>query len=406
MNAVGWLVALLAAAGALALPYSRGLPFVLALTPFCNAYGAAVASALVLMRWAILELPRISVSRNDMQTIGVALGFLAGALMISAFVTSDLLRLASESAQWLVGVGWFCALIVGGREAHERPAILGMVAGGAALAIAHLFMRLLELHVDEFAVMPFMLSENNNYAALFALVALVILPAHPAARFSTPVYLGLAALGVMLTLLHESRAQTLIAVGVIAVVILLRYAKPRVAIAIAGAAALMALVGMFWFLRESMFSSTSIVSLANFQTNYSNLERLGLILHSIDFFSSNPFGAGLGASSDVFINSPFTIGSYPSPHNTFALMIVEIGWWGLIAYVVAVAALLRGGVRACLSGQPFGVAALAAVSLSVIDAVFFNGSVSLVFWLLLAFTARITIVEHRDRIPMVFYRTA
>lgn len=406
MNAVGWLVAMVAAAGALALPFSRGAPFVLALTPFANAYGAAGATGLVLLRWALLELPGVSVPRATLNKVAVALVFLVGSMIISFFVADDLLRLASESAQWIVGVGWFCALLIGGREAHDRPVILGMVAGGVALAFAHIFMRLLEFPVDEFAVVPFMLTENNNYAALFALVALVILPAHPAARFSTPAYLSLAALGIMVTLLQDSRAQTLVAAAVITVVVLLRHVKPRVALAIAAVGGAATLVSMLLFLRESMFSSTSLLSLANFQTNYSNLERLGLILHSIDFFSSHPMGAGLGASSDVFPSSPFTIGTYPSPHNTFALMIVEIGWWGLIAYCVGVLALLRIGLRTCLAGEPFGIAAFAAVGLSVIDAVFFNGSVSLLFWLLLAFTTRAAVTPSRERIPMLFYRTA
>ena len=45
-------------------------------------------------------------------------------------------------------------------------------------------------------------------------------------------------------------------------------------------------------------------------------------------------------------------------------------------------------------------------SLSVIDAVFFNGSVSLVFWLLLAFTMGATRADQRGRIPMYFYQAA
>ena len=406
MTAVGWLVALIAVAGALVLPFSRGAPFVLALAPFANAYGAAASVAAVLLRWALLELPGVSIPRRVLQKAAIAVGFLFCALAVSFFVADDLLRLASESAQWLIGVGWFCALIIGGREPHERAVIMGMIAGGVALALAHVLMRVLELQVDEYAVMPFMLTDNNNYAALFALVALVMLPAHPVARISTTTYLLLASLGIVVTILQESRAQTLMAAGVVGVVLLLRHVKPRVALAMADVTTVGVLAAMLIFLRESMFSADSVVSLANFQTNFSNLERLGLILHSVDFFSSHPLGAGLGASSEVFPSSPFTIGSYPTPHNTFAMLIVEIGWLGLIAYIFGVLVLLRTGVRGCLSGEPFGIAAVAAVGLSVIDAVFFNGSVSLVFWLLLAFTMGATKADQRGRIPMHFYQAA
>lgn len=406
MTAIGWLVAMIAAAGALALPFSRGAQFVLALAPFSNAYGAAGATVLVLLRWAFTELPGLSMSRITLQKVSVALGFLVGAVIISGFVADDLLRLASESAQWVIGVGLFCAIVIGGREPHERPILMGMVYGGVALAFAHLFMRVFGLPVDALAVMPFMVSEGNNYAALYALVALVILPAHPAMRLSTPAYLVLAAIGIMVTVLHDSRAQMVIGGGVIAMVILLRRFTPRVALGTAAAGALVLVVVAMQFLRESLFSSTSVVSLANFQTNYSNLERLGLMIHSFVFFAAHPAGAGLGASSDVFPNSAFTIGSYPTPHNTLALLIVEIGWWGLIAYVVGAGLLLRAGLRDCLAGQPFGIAAIAAVGLSIIDAVFFNGSVSLVFWVLMAFALRGDVAERRERVPMIFCRTA
>jgi hypothetical protein len=406
VNALGWLVALVAVAGAMALPFSRGAAFVLALTPFSNAYGAAAATALVLLRWVIFELPFVSIDRAVLRRVGFALAFLGGALVISGFVADDLVRLATESAQWIVGVGLFCALTIGARQPHKRACVLGLMAGGAALAIAQIFMNLFGVSVDDMAVLPFMISSNNNYAALYLLVALVILPAHPAARLSTIAYLVVATLGVIVIVIQDSRAQTLIAAGVIAGVVLLRHMSPRMALATV-AIGMLALVAVgVQFLRESLFSANSLVSLANFQTNYSNLERLGLLVHSVEFFGANPLGAGLGASSEVFPNSPYTIGSYPSPHNTFAQMIVELGWWGLIAYLAGVVALLVVGIRSCLDGKPIGVAALAAVCVSLIDAVFFNGSVSLIFWLLMAFSLPATATADRSRTPMIFYRAA
>jgi hypothetical protein len=387
------------------MPFSRGAPFLLALAPFSNAYGGAAATTIVLLRWAVLELPSKSLPRPVLIKVGLAIGFLAGAVTISGFVTDDLMRLASESAQWIIGIGWFCALVIGGDEEHERLVILGTAAGGIALTLAHVLMRAFQTPVDEFAVMPFMLTYGNNYAALFALVALVILPAHPAAHLATPSYVVLASLGLLMTLMEEARSQTAVGAGVILAVVLLRHFRPRFALTLVVFGGSAVIVAMLWFLRDSLYSNASVISLVNFQTNFSNLERLGLLIHSVVFFAAHPFGAGIGASSDIFPSSPFTIHSYPSPHNTFALMIVEIGWWGFIAYVVGVACLIRNGVRDCLAGNPFGIAALAAVAVSVLDAMFFNGSVSLVFWLLLAFVARDT-DANRGRIPMVFYRTA
>jgi len=406
MNAFGWLVATIAAAGALALPFSRGAPFLLALMPFANAYGAAAATGLLLLRWAVFEMPAMSISRASLHKVGAALVFLVGALIISFLVADDLLRLMSESVQWIVGVGLFCALIIGGREPHERNCVIGLMAGGAALAVAHVLMRAFDATVDDTAVLPFMITEGNNYAALYALIALVIIPAHPSARVWTPAYLILSGLGVVIIWLQDSRAQTLIAGGVIAGVVLLRHTSPRVALATAIGAATVLLFVLLNFMSESLFSNSSVLSLANFQTNYSNLERLGLLLHSLDFFGAHPLGAGVGSSSDVFPNSPYTIGSYPTPHNTFALMIVELGWWGLIAYVAGLVALLRIGVRACFAGDPGGIGALTAVAVSLIDAVFFNGSVSLLFWLLLAFSVRDSAPAKGARVPMIFYRTA
>lgn len=236
MTAVGWLVALIAMAGALVLPFSRGASFVVALTPFANAYGAAASVGAVLLRWVLLELPDVCIPQRVLRKVAIAIGFLICALAVSFFVASDLLRLASESAQWLIGVGWFCALIIGGRAPHERAVINGMIAGGVSLTLAHVLMRVLELEVDEYAVMPFMLTYDNNYAALFVLVALVMLPAHPAARISTTTYVVLASLAILVTILQGSRAQTLIASGVVGVVLLLRHVRPSVALAVASVA--------------------------------------------------------------------------------------------------------------------------------------------------------------------------
>lgn len=406
MNAVGWLVALVAAVGALALPFARGLPFVLALTPFANAYGAAAATAIVLVRWSVTELPARRLTRLTIHKVTASIVFLVCAIALSGFVAGDLLRLASEGAQWIVGVGLFIALLIGGNSPHEGAVVRGLIASGAMLAAAHILMRALDLHVDETATLPFMISEGNNYAALFFLVSLVIVPAHPAARLSTPVYLVLAALGFSGIVLHDSRSQEFIAVVVVGAVLLLRHTTPRVAVAVALGGVAVVMLVLLQFLRDSFFSNSSVLSLANFQTNYSNLERLGLLLHSLQFFAANPLGAGLGASSDVFPDSPFTIGSYPTPHNTFAQLIVELGWLGLVAYAAGVLSLLRAGIRDCLGGRPFGIAAIAAVGLSVIDAMFFNGSVSLLFWVLLGLAQSHSGVHHRNHIPMMFERVA
>jgi hypothetical protein len=406
VSALGWLVALIAAVGALALPFARGVSLVLALTPFANAYGSAAATAIVVARWCIVELPGRTMTRPVIRKVVASLLFLLSAIVVSGFVAGDLLRLASESAQWVIGVGLFIALVIGGRSPHEASLVRSLIAGGALLAGAHILMRTFGIHVDDSATLPFMISDGNNYAALFLLVALVILPAHPAARISTPAYLSLAVLGFTGIVLHDSRAQEFIACMVVGGVLLLRHTTPRVAIATVMAGAAIVMVVLLHFLRESFFSNSSVLSLANFQTNYSNLERLGLILHSLQFFAANPLGAGLGASSDVFPNSPFTIGSYPTPHNTFAQLIVELGWLGLIAYVTGMIVFVRAGIRDCLAGQPFGIAALAAVGLSVIDAVFFNGSVSLLFWVLLGLVQGSAATYRGARIPMLFERTA
>src|SRR4029079_15028259 len=98
-----------------------------------------------------------------------------------------------------------------------------------------------------------------------ALVALVIMPAHPAARLSTPAYLALAALGVAVIELQDSRSQTVIAGAVIAGVVLLRHMSPRLALTTALGASLVLVFVLLNFMRESLFSNSSVLSLANVQ---------------------------------------------------------------------------------------------------------------------------------------------
>ena len=117
--------------------------------------------------------------------------------------------------------------------------------------------------------------------------------------------------------------------------------------------------------------------------SYSNLERLALLLTSVQLFIENPSGYGLGSTSSLFANSFLTSGSYPHPHNALAMFIVELGVVGGALYLVLLMRLAAIAWRAFgqLSLRPmeatFALSMAAAVTaMTVYEAVFFNGSLA------------------------------
>jgi hypothetical protein len=381
-----WIPGALAAAAALLMPFRHGLAALLLLMPLSNSYASAGAAAILLMRWSLVQLPRAQLSRIRAFVALATVGLLGAAIVQSLLVSSDLARLGSESVQWLLGVGLFLAVLIE-RLRPSDPLISGAFCTGAALlALTQLVLRSLEIEVPEEAATSLLRTDANNYTALFVLFGLVIVPLTCMPQLRGIFLALLVAAGFASIWFNESRGMLAVGIGVVSLWVAMRIMRPLQALALGGIALGIGAVAAFVFLREAFFDPSSLLSVGNFETNFSNLERLGLILHSVEFFLSNPLGAGIGASSDIFPNSPFTVGSYPTPHNTLAMLMVELGWLGVILYAAIIGLLATCAARNVYQGRPDVIQHAALFAATVFDAVLFNGSVALVFWLLLAFS--------------------
>lgn len=81
-----------------------------------------------------------------------------------------------------------------------------------------------------------------------------------------------------------------------------------------------------------------VYSVSNFENNTSNLERLQMVTNSFEGINTNPFGAGLG-NTEILLKK---INIYhPHAHNVLANWIYELGYYGIILYVLLVYSIIK-----------------------------------------------------------------
>ena len=184
---------------------------------------------------------------------------------------------------------------------------------------------------------------------------------------------------------NESRAALLMALVVVALQFI--FGAKRTLAGYAGRSmAVLLFVGLSGVLLGSALGITQMLtSLFDFSGyNFSNLERLALLLNSYELFMANPLGYGIGSSSELFSNTPFTEGAYPHPHNTLAMFAVELGVVGIVLYLTLSVSLLFLGYRGFKSismdprlGSFCMLASVAILSSTLYTALFFNGALAL-----------------------------
>lgn len=105
---------------------------------------------------------------------------------------------------------------------------------------------------------------------------------------------------------------------------------------------------IIFFLLLSLFLNSNYVdennqndivySVSNFENNTSNLERLQMITNSFEGINTNPFGAGLG-NAKILLNKVYIY--HPHAHNVLANWIYELGYYGIILYVLFVYSIIK-----------------------------------------------------------------
>ena len=81
-----------------------------------------------------------------------------------------------------------------------------------------------------------------------------------------------------------------------------------------------------------------VYSISNFENNTSNLERIQMIITSFEGINTDPFGAGLGNTKILLKKIQIY---HPHAHNVLANWIYELGYYGIILYVLLVYSILK-----------------------------------------------------------------
>ncbi|WP_347174846.1 O-antigen ligase family protein [Polaribacter uvawellassae] len=227
---------------------------------------------------------------------------------------------------------------------------------------------------------------SNNYTSFYLLISTVIVPLF--LMKNNKFFFVFSILGVFVIYLNDSRANL-----ILALILIIRefisfksYLVKFLIVCILGY--------IFYFFYNTfdssmVYDSKSIYSVANFENNFSNLERIDLITYSINLFNENILGYGLGSSFEIFVNNNFTANShYPHPHNTLAFLSVEIGFVGVFVYFLFFYNMVKNyikieddGIRRLIVNITISLFAF-----SIVDVIFYNGILMLFSFILFGFS--------------------
>lgn len=101
-------------------------------------------------------------------------------------------------------------------------------------------------------------------------------------------------------------------------------------------------IAIFFLLNSSLIDKNNpndiLYSTLNLESNRSNLERFLMVIGSFEMLEKEPYGAGLGNASFLLER----LGIYhPHPHNVMANWIYELGYIGIVLYVLFIFFILK-----------------------------------------------------------------
>lgn len=259
--------------------------------------------------------------------------------------------------------------------------VKSLIFAGTIVSLFKIILVAIHLNIDTKAYITF---TSSNYASFFILISMIILPLHYCKKNS--IKYSFLVLGYIAIYLNESRAMMLASIFFITKYLitsknrLFRYIS---IIAVSG--------GVFYILSSfniaETYSSDSLFSVMNFNNNFSNLERIRLLLYSYDLFIHNVFGHGVGSSYALFVGNPYTVlQTYPHPHNTLAFMAVELGFIGILIYILFFYSMFVTVVKSnnIERNMMFDIC-LGLFAFSLVDALFYNGLLMLLCFMMYGF---------------------
>lgn len=239
----------------------------------------------------------------------------------------------------------------------------------------------------------------HNYASFFIVFSTIIIPFYVIRNLSLRYLIIL--IGFITLVLNAGRAMQIVAIAIIGMQLffsdkksLKNFIKSFLLILFLIAVSLVVDLNQ---LQEQSFNPNSLFSVINFENNFSNLERLNLLIMSYDLFIERPYGHGIGSSASLFINNLYTeVQHYPHPHNTLAFMAVELGIIGIFIYLYLIFIIFRRYryLKNIHEKNLLRNSLLCFFCFSVVEPVFYNGLLTIIVAMFLGFILSIGFIRN------------
>ncbi len=357
---------------AVAAPLRAVLPAQLALLPFADVYTGGIAVLASLLASSLATV----MGGSDLPLSRFLLGFWlawAGVASISFFASHATPRDLFQLAEFLMygGIAILVAAKVQDRNRLIDSCLRGCRVGAALLSVGFVMFGATNTDTPAFGI-------GSNEGS-FVIVVMGVVPAlatvwtRPDSIGTTLLVLTQLVLAYAAVSAAESRSSQIVILALLLVTVVVRSVRRYRWKGI-----------LFWVGAVLISWVTAVPRLlagvvADSGTNFSDLERVGLLVASWRLFAERPwFGWGWGSVDSLIPQVPETTLSYPHPHNTYAHFAVELGLPGLLLILTLYAALGFKGIALAHRRDPrAGLAWLLAVSLAVmsmVDDIFYGAS--------------------------------
>jgi hypothetical protein len=253
--------------------------------------------------------------------------------------------------------------------------VWALITSGSLLSGFELFIVLFDFDIN---TASFIGRIPENYTSFYLVVTTIIAPLFFIKKYKALVIIIL--FGFLAIYVNESRAMMLLSTFFIMKHVI-SFRNIFIKIFSICIVASLILYVLMTFDDSLIYDSNSIFSVLNFENNFSNLERLKLLYYSFDLFQNNMLGYGLGSSYEIFTSNPVTVNDhYPHPHNTFAFLLVELGFVGAGIYLYFLFSMYQSSCRVMVGNVKSFVTNLflALASFSIVDVLFYNGVLMLI----------------------------
>jgi|GEM_PF-1471200 len=213
------------------------------------------------------------------------------------------------------------------REKDTTSLRFGFLIGSVIIAVALLVKVVLGWSFNQFEYHYFSISSTFNYTAYYLFFGLIISPK----QLDLSVKWKLILFLIFLTCIVVFQARAALVLGMVMFFYMNR-PQSKVKLLLFGIPTILSAIYLIvWMdILDAEDQNDLVYSIGNFSSNYSNLQRLEMILESFNSLFDTPLGWGIGQSGFALSHYGF---EYPHAHNLIANWFYEFGIFGVILVI-------------------------------------------------------------------------